>query len=105
MDDEVISAFWSFANKNGVSLTSDPAEVSAKEGVFLRAEAMQEKSRLKTYLKARIAGRLYGGRAAIPILNQVDQDLNQALSLWDRAEALAAYHAPNTAGTTQSGDN
>lgn len=105
VDDEVISAFWSFANKNGLSLTSDPAEVSAKEGVFLRAEAMQEKSRLKTYLKARIAGRLYGGRAAIPILNQVDQDLNQALSLWDRAEALAAYHAPNTAGTTQSGDN
>jgi carboxyl-terminal processing protease len=105
VDDSVVNAFWSFAKENGLSLTSDPAEVSTEDGVFLRAEATQEKERLKTYLKARIAGRLYGGRSAYPILNAVDQDLNHALTLWDRAEALAAYHTPSTAGTTRGGDN
>lgn len=99
VDDDMISAFWTFAEEKGISLTSDPAEVAEQDGVFLRAEATQEKQRLKTYLKARIAGRLYGGRASIPILNTVDPDLEQAMQLWDRAERLAAYHAPSTADT------
>lgn len=104
VDDDMVSAFWAFAKDKGLSLTSDPAEVSTQDGVFLRAEAAKEKTRLATYLKARVAGRLYGGRASIPILNQVDPELEQALTLWDRAEELAAYHAPSTAGA-RSGDN
>ena len=103
VDDEMVSAFWSFADEQGLSLTSNPAEVSMKEGVFLRAEAVKEKPKLKTYLKARLAGRLYGGRASIPILNQVDTELKEALTLWDWAGELAAYHAPSTAGT-RNGD-
>jgi carboxyl-terminal processing protease len=103
VDDQMVDAFWSFAEEQGLTLTSDPAEVSRKDGVFLRAEAMQEQERLKTYLKARLAGRLYGGRASVPILNQVDTDLKEALTLWDRAEELAGFHAPGTADT-RSGD-
>ena len=99
----MVNEFWSFAEERGLSLTSDPAEVAPNKGVYLRAEAAKEKPRLKTYLKARLAGRLYGGRASIPILNQVDPELKEALTLWDRAEELAAYHAPSTAGT-RNGD-
>jgi len=103
VDDQTLNAFWSFAEEKGITLTSDPAKVSVKDGVFLQAEAANEKARLKTYLKARIAGRLYGGRASIPILNQVDPDLREALTLWDRAQELAAYHTPSTADT-RNGD-
>lgn len=103
VDDQTIDAFWSFAEEKGITLTSDPAEVAPKDGVFLRSEADEEVARLKTYLKARTAGRLYAGRAAFPILNQVDTDLKEALTLWDRARELAAYHMPSTAGARNEG--
>lgn len=104
VDDEMLDAFWSFAKEQGITLTSDPAEVSAQDGVFLRAEAMQEQERLKTHIKSQIAGRLYGGRSRLPILNQVDVGLKEALTLWGEAEELAAYHTSSTAGARSNED-
>jgi carboxyl-terminal processing protease len=104
VESKMLDAFWTFANEKGVSLTTDKDSVSRKDGVFAQSEAEAEKTRLKTYLKARLAGKLYGGRAAVPIINKTDNELNKALSLWDRANELAAFHGATTTSTSDAGD-
>ena len=104
VESNMLDAFWTFANDKGVSLTADKDSVSRKDGVFAQSEAETEATRLKTYLKARLAGKLYGGRAAVPIINKTDKELNKALSLWDRANELAAYHGAKTTSTSDAGD-
>ncbi len=102
---DMMDEFWTFAEDQGVALTSDLGSVSKKEGVFARSEAEAETTRLKTYLKARLAGKLYGGRAAVPIINKTDKELNEALTLWNRANELAAYHGATSTTSTGAGDN
>lgn len=101
---EMLDEFWAFAGEKGVSLTSNPDSVARKKGVFPQSAAEGEQARLKTYLKASLASKLYGGRAAVPIINTVDNELNEALTLWDQARDLAAYHGATTTSTTGRGD-
>lgn len=90
---ETFDEFWDFLKEEGeFELTTD--EEAAEEGdrVFTEMHADREEERIRTYLKGRIAGKLYGGRAATPILNEVDPVIDQAVSLWPQSEDLAAYH-------------
>lgn len=96
VDDAMLEEFWTFADEKGLSLTTEADSVDRKDGVFAQAEADDEQARVKTYLKARLASKLYGGRAAIPIINTADKELREAITLWDRANELATYHGAST---------
>ncbi len=104
VDDATVDAFWAFAADKGLTLTDDAAEASKKK-VFLQSEADAGTDRLRTYLKARIAGKLFGGRAAVPVLNQADKEIKEALTLWNRASELAAFHAPSAKRSSVTGGN
>ena len=105
VDNATVDEFWTFATDKGLTLTDDAAMASKKDKVFLQSKAEAQSDRLKTYLKARIAGKLFGGRAAIPILNQADKEIEEALTLWDRATELAAFHAPSARSSSVTGGN
>ena len=54
-------------------------------------------------MKAYLAWQLFGREASIPLFNQIDPVLHEALKYWDRAEALAAYFAPKADDTVRKG--
>lgn len=92
IDDEVWTRFWSYAADNGARTTDDAAEVNPSEGVFSAVEAEENRRTIETYLKARLAQDLYGQTWWYFVAKDVDNELQEAMRLWDRAETLAAYH-------------
>jgi carboxyl-terminal processing protease len=88
----MVDSFWTYAQRNGVTLTDSPDEVDRSEGVFPRSAVAASREDLEVYLKGALASHLYGTRAAQPILNRVNPAFREALSLWDRAQQLASYH-------------
>jgi len=105
--DAVVDSFWTYAEKNSLELTDDRAKADASESVFLRTRTEDAHAYVSTRLKALLARQLYGSSAWRPILNQVDPVVQEALSLWPRAQELSAYHAssePAVTGQDQGGD-
>ena len=89
---EMWDGFVDFMTENGITLVDDPDEASLQEARLARAELNEFRPQLEIYLKGRIAQELYGSRAWFDVYRHVDPELTAALSLWDRAETLAAYH-------------
>jgi len=97
VDETMWDAFIEYINENDeyVSLTSDPAAVSDEEGVFALADLEANQDFFRTYIKGFFVRQLYGSEAAIPIFNQLDDEVEEAMKLWDRAEQLASYYTAN----------
>ncbi|QXD15482.1 S41 family peptidase [Rhodocaloribacter litoris] len=92
VDEALWQEFWRYAAEEGpLHLVSDGAAAPA-EGRFARSEAEAHRAVLATLLKARLAQRLYRSEAGYPIFNPIEPDFQQAMQLWKRAEALAAFH-------------
>lgn len=98
--DTVVDEFWTYAQDKGMTLTANADSVNRSEAVFPQSEADQAREYVRTHLKGNIARQLYGSSAMYPIFNSVDPTFQQALSLWDRADQLSAFHASasSTAG-------
>ncbi len=92
VSNEMWNAFWEHAEEQGLSLTTRRSAVAPEDGIFAEEDAVASRSKLETFLTFRLAQVLYGTRAAAPIGLEIDNDLAQALSLWERASTLAAYH-------------
>lgn len=92
VSDSMWDSFWAFAEEEGLSLTTSAPAVNTEEGIYAQDEAVANRSRIETFITARLAQMLYGSRAAGPISLGADREFSEALSLWDRADALAAYH-------------
>lgn len=90
--DSLVTAFWDYTVEQGVSYTSNEDEVAPREGIFPEVERERSEDDLELRLKAYLARQMYGLRTARPMLNRTDPVYQQALSLWDNAEELAAYH-------------
>ena len=89
--DAVFDAFVAFAEAEGLDFTAArPADGAGGDArtVFTAEELAADAAFLKTRLKARLAVRLYDRSAWYPIIQQVDRTLQQAQTLWPRAEAL-----------------
>lgn len=97
VDDTMWDAFVEYINENDefVTLTSDLAEVSEDDGVFALADLNANQDFFRTYIKGFFVRKLYGSEAAIPVFNQLDNEITEAMKLWDRAEQLASYYADN----------
>lgn len=97
VDDTMWDAFVEYINENDefVTLTSDAAEVSEEDGVFALADLNANQDFFRTYIKGFFVRKLYGSEAAIPVFNQLDNEITEAMKLWDRAEQLASYYADN----------
>lgn len=93
VSDEMMSAFWSFAEENGVRLTENPDSVNVSERVFPRSTAQEERDFVATRIKGYLARELYGRSAARPILNKASPIFQEAMSLWSSSRELAAYHS------------
>ena len=102
VDEETLDAFWSYADKNGLSLTGDPEAADPKDGVFLRSQAQGQMEDVRTYLKWNIAAKLYGTRATRRLWLQADDTFEQALGRWPMARELSAYHDPAAASATRT---
>ena len=102
VDQELFGAFLDFAAEKGVRIGDASSALGdtltladgKKAVVFPPAELERNRERLQTLLKGRLAQELFGNRAWFPIYQHIDPELRQAVRLWDRAEALAAYQAP-----------
>lgn len=90
---EMWNGFVEFMTDNGITLVDRAEEASVPEARIARTELAEYRPQLETYLKGRIAQELYGSSAWFDVYKNVDPELTSALSLWDRAETLAAYHA------------
>ena len=92
--DELWKSFIAFAAEKGVKTTTNPAEIAPDQGIF-DVEALHEnRSRLETLLRARIARHLFGQDGWYAIYWEIDPELDAALDLWHLAEYLASWHDP-----------
>ena len=90
--DSLVTAFWDFTEEQGVSYTANEEEIAPGEGVFAEAEKARSEEEIRLRLKAYLARQMYGLSTARPTLNRTDPVYREALSLWDNAQDLAAYH-------------
>ncbi|RMH68490.1 MAG: S41 family peptidase [Bacteroidetes bacterium] len=103
VDEAMWQDFWAFAEaEDGITLTDDADAVDPEAFVFARSSAEAERATFETMLKAYIARQIYGSEAVPPIINTIDPVFQEALQLWDRAEALAEYHRPGRASSNRS---
>jgi len=93
VSDETVDEFWSFAEEQGMTFTPDPDSISVREGIFSEAKTEEASPYVAVRLKALIARQLYGSSAMRPIFNEVDPTFQKAMSLWNDAEELSAYHS------------
>ena len=98
---EMIDSFWSFAEKNGVTITQDPDSVDMSEQIYARATAREKQDFVATRVKGYLARLLYGRGVARPILNKADPAFQEALSLWPSSRELAAYHSTKQSSTAK----
>lgn len=92
VDAELWDAFWAYADEKGIHVTSDEAEVDAAADMYAASDVASQRLTFETRLKALIARQLYGRGVWHPIVNSIDPEIKEAISLWDRAEELAVYH-------------
>jgi len=100
--DAVIDKFWSYADEQGMKLTTVADSVNRAEAVFPKSEAVRAQEFVRTHLKGNIARQLYGSGETYPIFNSVDPTFQQSLTLWNRANQLSAYHASAPASVSQN---
>jgi len=98
VDDALWQAFLDYAREQGLF-----AADSAATPRFTVAQAEAHRHELSTLLKAYLVWQLFGREASIPLFNEIDPVLHEALKHWDRAEALAAYFAPKASDTVRKG--
>ena len=93
--DDMFEAFLSFAEaRSSIEIVEGPkpevVEGDEDAPVYVtRAEVADDEAWLRTWLKTRLARRLFDTSAQYPIYNQVDRVFLEAMQLWEPAEALA----------------
>lgn len=102
---QVVDAFWAFAEEQGLELADTPSEADPDEGVFSRAQAQQAETYLRTRIKGFVARQLYGSSSMRPVFNEVDPVFQEAMTLWDDAEQLSAYHTASGRDMLQQGSS
>ncbi len=88
--EQMWTAFWNYAEEEDLTLTNNRDLVTPNDGVFAREQAVANRARLELFLKVRLAQLLFGTRTAIPLSLEADREFEEALSLWPRAQELAA---------------
>ncbi|MFB6271447.1 MAG: S41 family peptidase [Salinibacter sp.] len=101
VSDEMLSSFWTFAEKKGVTITEDPDSVNTAERVYARSTAQANEDFVATRVKGYLARLLYGRGVARPILNQTDPIFQEAMTLWPSSRKLAAYHTTTPSSTVK----
>ncbi len=96
VDDALWQAFLDYARQQGLF-----SEDAIHPFTIAQAEAHRET--ISILLKAYLAWQLFGREASIPLFNQIDPVVQEALKHWDRAEALAAHFAPQADNPLRKG--
>lgn len=86
VDDALWQSFLSYARQQGLFAADSAATLR-----FTVAQAEAHRQTLSTLLKAYLAWQLFGREVSIPLFNEIDPMLQEALKHWNRAEALAAH--------------
>lgn len=86
VDDALWQSFLSYARQQGLFAADSAATLR-----FTVAQAEAHRQMLSTLLKAYLAWQLFGREVSIPLFNEIDPMLQEALKHWNRAEALAAH--------------
>lgn len=91
LDDATLDAFLAFIETRGVEIVEHQPGTPPEDGPrqFTRAEVDADRTLLETVLKGRIATRLFDRKAWYPIFNQYDPVVQQAMTMWPTAEAMA----------------
>lgn len=96
VSDEAMSEFWTFAEEEGITLTSDEEKVNPSEQIYSERAAEEARDFVATRIKGFLAQRLYGSGPARRILNKADPSFQKALSLWPSSKELAGYHGSSS---------
>ena len=87
--------FWQIAQEqHDFTLADDADDADPEDGVLPRADVQAHRAHVELYLKAALARQLFGSEASLPLFNQIDPTIQEALTLWNRAAELAEYYAP-----------
>ena len=96
VDDAMWQAFLDYTQEEtDLTLDGTAAQAAEEPTVFAAQKVSAQRGELSTYIKAALSQVLYGGRSAWPIRLKVDHELQEAMTLWNRANTLAAYHRPD----------
>ena len=91
--DDMVDAFWAFAEEKGLDVQVNPPAIQPSDGIFAQRQADAAETFVRTRIKGLLARQLYGSSAMRPILNEVDPVFQEAMTLWPEAEQLSSYHA------------
>lgn len=89
--EERMDDFWAFAKEKDMELVMSEQDADAAGGRFTMADFEDNRDLVATLLKASLARQLYGIEAWYPVRNQVDNEIDEAMDLWNRAIELAAH--------------
>ena len=98
VDDELYSAFLSYAGEQGLHVVASEEEApDTVEGeVYLTAaEVAAERHVLETRLKAYVGRRMWGVSGWYPAIHEIDPVFQHAVELWSPAEKLALSYREN----------
>ncbi len=93
LDEGDLKSFVDYIGQNGVTVV-EGSELTASleedsDPTFTSADLAADEELLKSLIKGRIAWRLYDRSAWYPVYRSFDTLLDQAMTLWSRAESMA----------------
>lgn len=90
---EDIASFVEFAGRNGLTIREGTARTTFEDDndspEFTTADLAADEDLLRLLIKGRIAGRIYDRSAWYPVYRTFDTVLQEAMSFWQQAEAMA----------------
>jgi len=90
LDDAAFDGLLEYAPTRDVQVVATaPARADTTQNVLARDDARAHRDEIEVRIRAYMARRLYGVEAFYPVVATLDDELNEAMRLWDQAAALA----------------
>ena len=86
---EVWDEFMAFLSERDIVITDDETKADPEKDIYFRADFESQRETFEIRIKALIARQLYGRGVWQPIVNSIDNEINEAMRLWPEAEGLA----------------
>jgi carboxyl-terminal processing protease len=91
LDDNALEGLLEFAPQRDVTVVNTaPATADSTQNILARDDARAHRDEIEVRVRAYMARRLFGVDAFYPVVAEIDDELGEAMRLWDEAASLAA---------------
>jgi carboxyl-terminal processing protease len=91
LDADALEGLFTFAATQNVRVVDTaPPAADSSQGVLARDNARAHRAEIEVRIRAHMARRLFGVEAFYPVVAAIDDELIEAMRLWDQAAALAS---------------